>query len=156
MPATPPLTAASRPMSVPRRTSCLTCERRMMRQSGIVGPAMPCMARATMSTPILGARAATSPPRDITAIMMTRMRRRPTMSDSRGKNSPHIAPAVKKAVWVRPLAASSVPSSWAMVRSTGESMEALSWNAIAAVMSTAMSNGMPPLRLSMGSGEFIR
>ena len=126
IPATPPLMAASRPMRVPRRTSSLTWLRRMIRVMGIVGPAMPCMARATISTPMFGASAAMRPPRDITPSMMTRIFRRPTMSDSRGRNRPHMAPPVKKAVWVRPVAASSVFSSRAMVANTGESMEAFS------------------------------
>ena len=151
IPATPPLIAAIRPISVPRRTSSLTWLRRMISVIGMVGPEMPCSARATIRTPMFGARAASSPPRDITPNMMTRMRRRPTMSERRGRNRPHIAPPVKKAVWVSPTADSSVLSSVAIVRSTGESIEALSWKATAAVMSTNISSGRPPLRESTGS-----
>ena len=38
-----------------------------------------------------------------------------------------------------------------MVVRTGESMDALSWKATAAVISTPMSRAMPPLRESTGS-----
>ena len=150
-PATPPLIAATSPSSVPRRTSFLTWLRRIIRVIGMVGPAIPCKARANMSTPIFGASAAMTPPRAMTESMMSRILRRPTISERRGKNSPHIAPPVKKAVWVSPTAASSVPSSCAMVVSTGESIEALSWKATAAASSTAISRGRPPLRVSTGS-----
>lgn len=151
MPATPPFTAATSPINVPRRISSLTCERRMMSVIGMVGPAIPCSARATMRICTLGAIAASRPPRAMTPSMITRIFRRPTMSDRRGKNSPHIAPPVKNAVWVSPMMDSSVSSCSAMVRSTGESIDALSWNATAAVISTAISSGRPPLRVSTGS-----
>src|SRR5699024_642438 len=96
-PATPPLIAATRPSSVPKRTSFLTWLRKMIKVIGMVGPAIPCSARANMSTPILGASAAMTPPRAMTESMMSKILRRPRISERRGRKSPHIAPPVKKA-----------------------------------------------------------
>lgn len=64
---------------------------------------------------------------------------RPLRSPSRGRNSENTAQAVKNTVCVRPISASVVLSSTRIVVNTGESMEALSWNAKMAAINAAIS-----------------
>ena len=68
------------------------------------------------------------------------------MSLSRGRNSENSAASVKNRVCDRPMVASSVFSSRAMVTSAGLSMLAFSWNAMQAARSAAVRAPMRLLR----------
>ena len=73
---------------------------------------------------------------------------RPLRSARRGRNSENSAAAVKNTVCVSPMASAVVLSSFCIVTSAGESIEALSWKAKMATSRAAMSAAMlaaPPL-----------
>lgn len=71
------------------------------------------------------------------------MRLRPMRSPQRGMMSENSAAAVKNAVWVTPICAAVVSSSFSIVARTGESMEALSWNATIAASSAMTTPKVP-------------
>ena len=105
---------------------------------------MPWMMRPANSQPMFGAIAATTEPTAVISIMITRMRLRPTTSESRGRNREKSAAVVKNQVCDRPIAAWLVFSSSPMVTSAGLSMEALSWKATQAVSRAAVRAAVPP------------
>jgi hypothetical protein len=82
IPAPMPKIADSSPMVTPT-LSCGNSSRTTPMDSGMIAPAAPCSARATISTPRFGASAASTVPASSRLRTTIRMRRLPTMSPRR-------------------------------------------------------------------------